>query len=518
MTASKVAAGPRKKGRRIRLQVKLVVVLLVLSLIPLMVTALLVGNLGEVAQNFARNHVEELRPHLVEAQDAYRGLISAKKEEYQQVARRLAATPGVDDISLQGIASAENDAALQELLGEHAMLLRVEIHSKAGEVLASASREDKGGFDESSYRELTIRQATGKAGAEFVAVFAADLAPTRNLEALAEALAVSKRVDTLQSSLPSSYRLAFLLLVGGVVLAVTAIAIVFAGRMTRRINSLVHGARAVAKGDLDSRVELGGHDELAELALAFNGMVADLQKERQKILYLQRIGAWQDVARKLAHEIKNPLTPIQLVVQQAVSSYEGDNEKYKKLLNTCDEIVREEIDGLRRLVDAFRDLGRLPKVEASSLSVATVIDDLQSDPALAKILELEGPEEDQAVNADRLLLRRTLVNLIENGAHAGVEMGGEGKVVLRWRFTEDFAEFTIDDEGGGVPEEKRDEIFDPYVTSKDTGTGLGLAIAKKVALDHGGSLRLEHEAAPTGGARFVLEIPLSQDQSPAKTS
>ncbi len=510
-TSTEEARG--KTGRRIRLQVKLVVVLLVLSLIPLMVTALLVGNLGEVAQNFARNHVEELRPHLVKAQDAYRELISAKKEEYQQVARRLAATAGVDKIALEGTPSPENDEILRTLLGEHEMLLRVSIRSKAEQILASASREDTSNFDESNFRELTIRQAVGVAGAEFEAIFAADLAPTQNLEALAEALAVSKRVDTLQSSLPRSYRLAFLLLVGGVVLAVTAIAIVFAGRMTKRINSLVDGARAVAKGDLAARVELGGHDELAELALAFNGMVADLQTDRQKILYLQRIGAWQDVARKLAHEIKNPLTPIQLVVQQAVSSYEGEDEKYKKLLHTCDEIVSEEIDGLRRLVDAFRDLGRLPKVEASSLSVATVIDDLQNDPALAEILKLDGPDGDQAVNADRLLLRRALVNLIENGAHAGQEKGGEGKVVLRWRFAGGIAEFIIDDEGDGVPEERREEIFDPYVTSKETGTGLGLAIAKKVALDHGGNLRLEQEAAPTGGARFVLEIPLSRDDA-----
>lgn len=507
------ATGGASKGRRMRLQVKLVAVLLVLSLIPLAVTALLVGNLGEVAQNFARNHVEELRPHMVLAQDAYRELIEAKKEQYQEVARRLAAQPEVHEISLQGEVSASGNGLLHKQLDEHDRLLHLEIRTKDGQVLAEATRSESEGPDMTSHRELEVRQEIGSAGAEYLAVFAAELAPTQKLQSLAEALAVSKRVDTVESSLPSSYRIAFLLLVGGVVLAVTAIAIIFAGRMSRRINSLVSGTRAVAKGDLDSRVELGGKDELAELAIAFNGMVADLQKERNKILYLQRIGAWQDVARKLAHEIKNPLTPIQLVVQQAVSSYKGDDERYKKLLATCDEIVREEIDGLRRLVDAFRDLGRLPKVEASSLSVAAVISDLQGDPALAEVLILDGPDNDECVSADRLLLRRTLVNLVENGKHAGQEKGTDGKVTLRWRFTEGYAEFIVDDEGGGVPVEKREEIFDPYVTSKDTGTGLGLAIAKKVALDHGGTLRLADEAAPTGGARFVLEIPLDESES-----
>ncbi len=510
MTTTKDNVIATGKGRRIRLQAKIVGVLLVLSLVPLAVTALLVGNLGEVAQNFARNHVEELRPHLVLAQDAYRQLIAAKKEQYQQVARRLAATPTIRDLALHGDEASAAKARLEEFLKDDAMLLRIELRDKEGQVLASASRAPGEGPDMASHRPLQIRQAVGVAGVEFEAVFAAELAPTENLQALAEAMAVSKQVDTLESSLPSSYRIAFLLLVGAVVLAVTAIAFIFAGRMSRRIDSLVHGTRAVAKGDLTARVKLGGNDELAELALAFNGMVGDLQSEGQRILYLQRIGAWQDVARKLAHEIKNPLTPIQLVVQQAVSSYEGDDERYKKLLATCDEIVREEIDGLRRLVDAFRDLGRLPKVEAAALPLTTVVEDLMANPTLAEHLSIDGPESDKSVNADRLLLKRTLVNLIENGVHAGQEEGNAGKVVLGWRFVDGTAEFTIDDEGGGVPEEKREEIFDPYVTSKDTGTGLGLAIAKKVALDHGGNLRLEIEAAPTGGARFVLEIPLEQ--------
>ncbi len=486
------------------LQLKLLAALLVLSLLPLAVSALLLGNIGEVAQNFANHHVEQLRPHLGRAQGAYRQLIAAKKSEYQEVARRLVEKEELRTLLRERAGSGWTEIT-RNLLQEHKDLLRVNVVSGQGEHLGGAGQSSD--LPPERVRELEIQQAIGVGGAQLQLVFAADMQPVADLQALGDALASSRRVDKVQSSLPSSYRNAFLLLVGGVVLLVTLIAVFFARRISRRIASLVAGTREVASGDLDARVALAGNDELAELASSFNTMVGDLQEERQKTLYLQRIGAWQDVARKLAHEIKNPLTPIQLVVQQAVSSYPGDDEGYQELLASCDEIVREEVDGLRRLVDAFRDLGRLPNVEAKELDVGDILNDLRANAELAEHLEIVEPLEPLVVSADRLLLRRALVNLLENGVHAGIEAGHSGKVVLRCERGMDMARFIVDDEGGGVPAHKREQIFDPYVTGKETGTGLGLAIAKKVALDHQGSLRLESEAAPTGGARFVLEVP-----------
>ena len=495
------------KKRRFGLQIKLVGALLMLSLLPLSVSALLVGNIGEVAQNFASHHVESLRPHLSRAQSAYRQVIAAKKSEFQEVAKRLAATPELERRLREQVEEGW-DAFAQALLAEHGELLAVAIVNGQGAQLANASRAAS--LPEERVRELALSQALA-GGAQLDLVFAADMQPVVELQALGEALEASKRVDTVKSSLPASYRLAFLLLVGGVVVVVTILALLFAGRISRRIAALVAGTREVAKGDLGARVALKGQDELAELATAFNTMVDDLHQERQKTLYLQRIGAWQDVARKLAHEIKNPLTPIQLVVQQAVSSYPGDDPKYLKLLASCDEIVREEVQGLRRLVDAFRDLGRLPKVEASALPLTDLLGDLRANAELAKGMEIVEVDDDIVVSADRLLLRRALVNLLENGMQAGPN--GAGRVVLRCERDGAMARFSIEDEGPGVAESKREKIFDPYVTSKETGTGLGLAIAKKVALDHRGLLQLDHEPSAMGGARFILTIPLVAETS-----
>jgi nitrogen fixation/metabolism regulation signal transduction histidine kinase len=222
------------------------------------------------------------------------------------------------------------------------------------------------------------------------------------------------------------------------------------------------------------------------------------------------MGVWQDVARRLAHEIKNPLTPIQLAVQHCVSSYKGDDPRFRKLLRDTGEIVEEEIAGLRRLVDTFRTLGALPKVEKAPIALAEVIEELQLDPTIAAHVTLRAPELPVTVRADKLLLKRVLANLIENGIHAGQEAGTAGDIVIGWAADprRDVVTITVDDHGAGVPEASRDKIFEPYVTSKATGTGLGLAIARKIAIEHGGDLVLAPERAPTGGARFIVSLPL----------
>jgi nitrogen fixation/metabolism regulation signal transduction histidine kinase len=235
-------------------------------------------------------------------------------------------------------------------------------------------------------------------------------------------------------------------------------------------------------------------------------MLDDLELARGQLEYLQRMGVWQDVARKLAHEIKNPLTPIQLAVQQTVSSYKGQDERFKKLLVETREIVEEEIAGLRRLVDTFRTLGQLPKVEKAPIALADLIEELKLDPSFAQKLQIVPTPV--TVRADKLLLKRVLANLVENGIHAGEEAGNDANVVVSWRAERDSVAITIDDHGKGVADADRETIFEPYVTTKATGTGLGLAIARKIAIEHGGELALSAQRAPTGGARFIISLPL----------
>jgi signal transduction histidine kinase len=526
-------------GRRVSLQLKLVAVLLAIAMVPLVVAAVLIEQTGQIAHNFASNETAFLRPHLEQARQVYLDLIATKRDlYYPQVALRAAALPALVAAASDATSPpahpapdatsppahptaprpalpvpsaeqrlAEAAAALDALIAATSELQTAELHAAGGAVLVQRSRLDQ---REGAWRPISVEQPVGSAGARVRLTFAADAALQDDYVALRQALRRAERIDEVRTALPASYRAAFWLLVGAVLAMVSLTGIVLARRFTARIQALVQGTRRVGAGDLTSRVELRGRDELAELAFAFNRMVGQLANDREQIAYLQRVGAWQDVARKLAHEIKNPLTPIQLAVQQAVSSYRGDDERYRKLLRDSEEIVTEEIDGLRRLVDAFRTLGQLPRVDAKPLDLGDVVADLFHDPNLRNLLDTHAPDAPVRVRGDRLLLKRVLSNLVENGIHAGVEAGKAGRVTIRWSAepAQQRAIIEVDDEGAGVPEAMREQIFEPYVTGKEHGTGLGLAICKKIALEHRGTLTLSEGPAPTGGARFIVSLPL----------
>jgi len=495
--------------RRVGLQVKIVFGLLIISMVPLIVSAFVIDEIARVSQIYASNEAARVRAPLRKAAPIYRQLISTKKDYYRQTARRYSLDPELVAV-VSGTPVEDIDAYLDAILREVPELYRITVLDAEGDVVAERVHSAPAGVGE-RYRAHPVTAPIGDSGARLQLVFAADLDIRRDLEALGEQLDEFKHVDRMRSSLPQGYRSSFLVVVGGVVLLVTGAGILMARRLTKRIEALVSGTREVAAGNLAARVDLRGRGELGELARAFDSMVEELERKSEQISYLQRVGAWQDVARKLAHEIKNPLTPIQLAMQQVVSSYDGDDVRFRKLLGDADEIVSEEIASLRRLVDAFRTLGQLPKVEAEPLDLGSVIEDMTKDPSLLDHLELDAPGGSVMIRGDRLLLRRVLTNLVENGMQAGQGAGRAGKVVVQWR-SEPFrnrALVTVDDEGPGISGEDRQKIFEPYVTTKELGTGLGLTISKKIALEHGGTLDVAADKAPTGGARFVLSLPLA---------
>ncbi|MBK9034156.1 MAG: HAMP domain-containing protein [Myxococcales bacterium] len=488
-----MSAKPRF-GRGLSLQIKLVALLLVVVLIPAAASAYLITRVSRLAANFAAVEAASRNRSLERALRTYRELIETKKLHLNEIARRL-----VDD---DGIAALDPGALERTLAAEPDVALLAYI-DRAGHEVTRAQRAPPAGSE-----IKTIKFPLAAGGSLEVGV----LVPAglqQELRQLADSLAAARTVAKNRSALSDGYVLAFLAIVGISALAAIGVGLFAARRVTGRIAALVEVARAVSRGQPEARVRLHGADEMSELGTAFDTMLDDLSRQRTEIEYLQRIGAWQDVARRLAHEIKNPLTPIQLAVQQCVAAYQGDDPRMKRLLADTGEIVEEEIASLRRLVDTFRTLGQLPRVEAAPMPLVELVEELRLDPTVATRLEIVAPEAPVLVRADKLLLKRVLANLVENGMHAGQEAGRAGAVTVAWRALRDHVEVTIDDEGKGVSAEARAKIFEPYVTTKATGTGLGLAIAKKIALEHGGTLDVAADRAPTGGARFVLTIPLA---------
>jgi nitrogen fixation/metabolism regulation signal transduction histidine kinase len=482
------------------LQWKLTIGLVVIVMMPLVVSYFLIDQIGKVAANFAAGEADTHVLVMDKALDVYRDLFITTKNYQAEVADRLAHRP--DLLAL------DPKQPLDGLLTD--TLRGIAVLRPDGSSVAEAERPPTG----PAWRDKVVDQPLGTQGAMLRLTFEVSARLQDDYQELKSQVDTSRQVITqVRNALPEGYRTAFFVMMALAGLAAVAFGFVASTLVTRRIAVLVQTARRVSEGHLDARVELRGKDEIVELGDAFNTMLDDLAQTRGHVEYLQRIGAWQDVARRLAHEIKNPLTPIQLAVQQTVSSYKGDDAKFKRLLVDTKEIVEEEIEGLRRLVDTFRTLGQLPKVEKAPIALAELIEELKLDPTFAAKLELDPPAQPVTVRADKLLLKRVLANLVENGIHAGTEAGTEAKVRVTWRAEADSVTITVDDSGKGVPDDAREKIFEPYVTTKATGTGLGLAIARKIALEHGGELALARDRAPTGGARFVITLPLRGPES-----
>jgi nitrogen fixation/metabolism regulation signal transduction histidine kinase len=277
-----------------------------------------------------------------------------------------------------------------------------------------------------------------------------------------------------------------------------------------------------------------GSDELTELARVYNRMLGEMQQSRARIEYLQRIGAWQEMAQRLAHEIKNPLTPIQLAVQECHRKYAGEDPRFRSLLDTTLEVVEEEVGTLRRLVGNFSSFARLPHSELREESLREFLRECSEQLAhLAAERSEDGaedvvvthdvhvqwelPSEPYPVAVDRQLLRRVLVNLVRNSVEAvragnkpaAASGGSRGHVLVRAERTGEGVAIVVEDDGPGVPESTRERVFDPYFTTKSEGTGLGLAIVKKIVVEHNGTIQVAR-SAKLGGAALVLTLPLAR--------
>jgi len=285
---------------------------------------------------------------------------------------------------------------------------------------------------------------------------------------------------------------------------------VFARRVTRRVGRLHEAALKVGSGDLSVRVAPKGRDELAELGRAFDGMVAELAHARSRLEYLQKVSAWQEVARRLAHEIKNPLTPVQLAVQELASKYPGHDDGYRRLLDTASEILREEISSLRRLVDDFSAFARLPEVEPMPIDLNVLVTEiLRLQPEWQPFVKVVTAPSPVPVMCDRTLFRRVLANLVENALQAAQGTGKVPEICIQVQARGERASVGVADNGPGVADIDRQRIFDPYVTHREGGTGLGLAIVRKIVIDHGGDVTVG--ASTAGGALFTVELPIRHD-------
>jgi two-component system nitrogen regulation sensor histidine kinase NtrY len=225
-----------------------------------------------------------------------------------------------------------------------------------------------------------------------------------------------------------------------------------------------------------------------------------------ELIRAQKAAAWQEVARRLAHEIKNPLTPIQLSAQRLRRKFEEGSPDLGSVVRSSTESIEAEVANLKRLVDEFSRYARLPEPDLRPVDMRDVVDSVRSLYAghAGVSWRVEAAEDLGPAHVDREQMRRLLTNLIDNAVEA---MGGEGHVVIRVSQPAGpgSLRLEVEDDGPGVPPDHRSRMFEPYFSTKGRGTGLGLAIVHRIVSEHGGRIGVEDGA--DGGLRFRVEIP-----------
>ncbi len=300
-------------------------------------------------------------------------------------------------------------------------------------------------------------------------------------------------------------RRVFAVSVGIGLLLATLLGVLVSRFITRPMEALTQAARRIAAGSFALQVEEKASGEVGELVRAFNRMTEDLQRTTEQLVASERVAAWQEVARRLAHEIKNPLTPIKMSLETLTAASEGSDARFRELFRESAGAVMEEVERLRRIVDEFSQFARLPKPQLSSVDLSGLVQQVLSlyAPPRPEIQVATDLQPGVATRVDRDQLTQVLLNLIKNAEEA---VKDRGAIQLRVRAINQSAILEVQDSGPGVRPEDRERIFEPYFTTKAAGTGLGLAIARRICQEHGG--RLEVDRASGGGAVFRVVLPL----------
>jgi two-component system, NtrC family, nitrogen regulation sensor histidine kinase NtrY len=317
-------------------------------------------------------------------------------------------------------------------------------------------------------------------------------------------------VENKQTGIKITFAIIYILVVGLLLFISTIIAIAFADRLTKPIINLITASDNISKGILDSKVpESNLDEEFSMLNKNFNNMIQKLKKQQDKLLIAERYSAWESVARKLAHEIKNPLTPIQLSIDRLQEKFhnkinEGQDE-FKNYLST----INRQIKDIENLVNEFSSFARMPSPIFKKIEIDTVIKravDFYKMSTKNEII-LTSNNKKKIINGDEEQLYRVFINLIKNSEdsiHEKKEKNKlfKGKIIIEIYDDKEYINILLADNGIGIKDTSN--IMTPYFTTKKEGTGLGLPIVSKIINEHKGELNIANN---NPGAKVSIKVP-----------
>ena len=318
-------------------------------------------------------------------------------------------------------------------------------------------------------------------------------------------------VENNRTGIKITFAIIYVIIVSMLLFLTIVLAISFAGRLTKPIINLITASKNISSGKLDSKVpEIDTDEEIKNLNQNFNNMIDRLKRQQEKLLVSERYSAWESVARKLAHEIKNPLTPIQLSIDSLREKYKNklspEGQDFEKYLQT----INRQIKDIEKLVNEFSNFARMPR---PILKKNKIYDIIQRAVDLKKIesknqINLIKKNKDTLINVDEEQLYRVFLNLIKNSEDSFAEKAEKnsdfkGKIDIEITSNNDYITILFSDNGTGIKDTK--QVMTPYYTTKSNGTGLGLPIVNKIINEHSGDISLKNKSNKNG---LLIEINL----------
>lgn len=312
-------------------------------------------------------------------------------------------------------------------------------------------------------------------------------------------------LDLRQNDLPEflgSLGISYLILF----LSAISLTVLLSNNITKNISVLGNKLENIDLNALNERIEWSANDEVGRLIAAYNEMFLKLKESRDLLAKTEREGAWREMAKQVAHEIKNPLTPIKLSIQHLVATASYDDHGWQEKFQTTMKMIIGQIETLDRIAKEFSDFAKMPKLQHEATDLRLAVREVKTLFANAPFtFHASIPEQPVMVNIDPDAISRVLNNLVKNAKQAVIS-SEDPQVSITLTAQDNLACISVEDNGVGIPEEQQSKIFEPNFTTKSGGTGLGLAMCKQLLENSGGTI--EFESQPNDGTCFTITLPL----------
>ncbi|MEW6095395.1 MAG: ATP-binding protein [bacterium] len=485
-----IMIGVIQVSRKIR--TKMVICFFLISLIPVIPLVFVINGIIEKSLKIGVN--KEIVDTLENAKVLVEEVLSKEKEKVIRKAIHLSKNPF--------LIPKNHDAELLDTNIEDPIVKKALSQKKPFAIVCGENDEMVKGiapvFEDGEIKGIVVVSST--LGEDFIS----------STQKIKDSLKFYSSINLLRVPIGEGYLIIFVFIAFLMVAVAFLTGYIISKKLTTPLKSLIKGLEEVGVGNLDYEVKAETKDEMARTITSFNKMVKELKDSRKLLIEAEREAAWRGIAQKIAHEIKGPLTPIQLSLQHLQDKYYEDPKAYENVLKDCTRRINEEVDALRKMANEFSEFARMPEPSFEYTDVNKILEDTVSLFAQVKPEIKINPTYGlnlPRIRLDRERMKRVFKNIIQNGIDA---LGDEGEIKIKSSANPQFLKIEFQDTGMGMDEETIKKIFTPYFSTKSHGMGLGLPIVDKIIHEHRG--KIEVKSQPDKGTTFIILLPVKSSE------